>query len=573
MAFQPPISIFEAIQNIDDRKYLLPAIQRDFTWWEDQIRWLFDSLMQGYPINSLLLWEVEGDTKGKFKFYEILRDYVERHRNHNEDEFQTKGRDRFFGILDGQQRLTSMYIGLKGTFAWHKYYASWTYSEESFPRRRLYICITEKAEDDDEAQEYLFRFLTDSQYQEQKEKWFLVGDILDIRSTNDLINLIRTNPKLDTNIGSTIISRLHEVVHTEKPINCYVEKSQDIDKALNIFIRINKNGTPLNFSDLVMSNVVAHWEGDAKKAINGLADEIFRNLGFYITKDFILKAYLYLCSDDIRFKVNNFTKDNALDFEKRWADIRTCVLAAFSVAKQFGFYDDTLTSKFALLPILYHIYKNQYFEKYVNEVRFGEDKKNVKKWLHIVLMKQINISDTFLRHLRELLNTPNFPVKIIISGFTGTNQDMKVDDDFIEIILKTQKDHPRAFSILALLYHYLDYRNGDFHKDHLHPASYFTDKYLSEFDIPDNDLWFYKDANNWNSICNLQLLDSNENMSKNNAALKQWVDFQAEKLKISPIEFCNKRMIPMNIDFLNFKEFIEERKQLLKEAIKELTQF
>src|SRR5947199_6093345 len=113
MSFQPPITVLQAIRNIDSNLYLLPSIQREFTWWEDQIRWLFDSLMQHYPINSFLLWKVEGETKSKFKFYETLREYVEVHRIYNR-EFSTAGCPDFYGILDGQQRLTSLYIGLKG---------------------------------------------------------------------------------------------------------------------------------------------------------------------------------------------------------------------------------------------------------------------------------------------------------------------------------------------------------------------------------------------------------------------------------------------------------------------------
>ena len=570
MSFQPAITIFEAIENIDKRQYLLPSIQREFTWWEDQIRWLFDSLMQGYPINSFLLWEVEGETRQKFKFYEILKNYVERHKTHN-DEFSTKGIPKFYGILDGQQRLTSLYIGLKGTFAWHKYYASWNYSEDTFPKRLLYICITEKVEDDDEGQEYLFKFLTESEYKKEEEKWFLVGDILDRKSTNDLLKLIKSTPKIDTEIGQSIISRLHEVVHTDKPINCYIEKSQDIDKALNIFIRINKNGTPLDFSDIVMSIVVAHWKGDARKAIFDLVDEIFRNYGFTISKDFILKTYLYLYLDDIRFKVNNFSIDKTLEFEKNWITIRSCIITAFAVVKQFGFFDNNLTSKYALLPVICHIHRNRYFGKYDTEVKFKTDKEVVKKWLHIVLMKQIGMSDTFLRKLRDILATPDFPAKKIISEFTGTNKDMTIDNDFIDNILKTQKDNPRTFSILAILYPHLDYRNGDFHKDHLHPASHFTDKNLSVSGICDLD--FYKNCENWNSICNLQLLDSNDNKSKGDKSLKLWVDIESKGKKISQTEFCDKRLIPHKLDFINFKDFIDDRKHILSKELKRQTVF
>lgn len=53
--FQKPITIREAIENIDQNEYLLPAIQRKFVWKPQQIELLFDSIMREYPINSLMM--------------------------------------------------------------------------------------------------------------------------------------------------------------------------------------------------------------------------------------------------------------------------------------------------------------------------------------------------------------------------------------------------------------------------------------------------------------------------------------------------------------------------------------
>lgn len=575
MSFQPPISIYEAITNIDNKTYLLPSIQREYTWWEDQLRWLFDSLMQGYPINSLLLWEVLGETKRNFKFYEILTEYVQRHKTHN-NEFNTKGHKDFYGILDGQQRLTSLYIGLKGTFAWHKYYASWQYSPDNFPPRQLYINLVEKPEENEEGQEFEFRFLLNSEYEKEKGKWFLVGDILDRRTSEDLINLIQGDSKFSGKLARSIVSRLYDVVHNEKPINCYIEKSQDIDKALNIFIRINKNGTPLNFADLVMSIVIAHWKEDARKLIYGLVDEIFRNYGFLVTKDFILKSYLYLYSDDIRFKVNNFTVEKAQEFESHWNDIRKSILTLFKLMMNYGFVDQTLTSKNAILPLLYHIHHNNYTGGFDSQIKYFSDRMVIKRWLHLVLLKQIfgASADTVLRKIRaELENRTDFPAKDIVSSFVGTNKDMSFDDDAIENILKTQKDQAAAFSILALLYPNLDYKNGNFHKDHLHPADCFQDDYLNRSGISNTDLDFYKNQENWNSICNLQLLDANENMSKNAGELKSWVEAETKKSGMTMTQFCNKHLIPEKLEFSEFKQFITERKLILKNEIKKQTTF
>ena len=70
--FQSPITIAEAIEHIRKNEYLLPAFQRDFVWTSDQIERLFDSLMKGYPISSMLFWKVKGETKTDFRFYKFF---------------------------------------------------------------------------------------------------------------------------------------------------------------------------------------------------------------------------------------------------------------------------------------------------------------------------------------------------------------------------------------------------------------------------------------------------------------------------------------------------------------------
>ena len=58
MSFQAPVSISDAISRIRAHQLLLPAIQREFIWSHEKIEWLFDSLLQGFPIGSFLFWEV-----------------------------------------------------------------------------------------------------------------------------------------------------------------------------------------------------------------------------------------------------------------------------------------------------------------------------------------------------------------------------------------------------------------------------------------------------------------------------------------------------------------------------------
>ena len=70
MAFQTPITMSKALESIGCRKYVLPAIQREFVWRPNQIERLFDSLMRGYPIGSFLFWIVKRESIEQYKFYD-----------------------------------------------------------------------------------------------------------------------------------------------------------------------------------------------------------------------------------------------------------------------------------------------------------------------------------------------------------------------------------------------------------------------------------------------------------------------------------------------------------------------
>ena len=112
-----------------------------------------------------------------------------------------------------------------------------------------------------------------------------------------------------------------------------------------------------------------------------------------------------------------------------------------------------------------------------------------------------------------------------------------------------------------MLYPDLDYNNNNFHKDHLHPASkYHT---LSEDDKNKYDWEAY------NSILNLQMLDANENTSKNDKNLEEWV--KKETLNKDYNQFLDSHLIPnVSLSINDFSIFIEERKKMLIKKLKRL---
>lgn len=201
---------------------------------------------------------------------------------------------------------------------------------------------------------------------------------------------------------------------------------------------------------------------------------------------------------------------------------------------------------------------------------YHEDRVVIKKWLFSILLRKTfgASADNVLSQSRRAFTSDiegNFLDQI--NGFPSKdlNTEIKkindVGDDYISELLTTQKDDRYSFPILAMLYPDLDYKNNNFHKDHLHPASSYN---MLEQKDKDNYGW-----NVYNSILNLQMLDSNENMSKNAMPLKDWIEEQTKD--IDKNKFLENHLIPkVDYDVDNFEEFIEARKEILIDKLKRI---
>lgn len=574
--FQAPITIHQAIDRVRKNEYLLPAFQREFVWSSDQIEKLFDSLMKGYPISSMLFWKVKGETKTDFRFYQFLKQYIQFHKTHNESTNTDQVND-FHAILDGQQRLTALFIGLCGSYAFKEYRRAYAYSEWSYPTRHLYLNISKTYSEEESDREFIFSFIDKAISKEkdlfsdnENNKWFRVGRILSLHQDENYdLDDFAEEMELDKE-SKKMIKRLDKVVHTDLIINYYEEDDQKPDKAVNIFVRINSGGTYLSFSDILMSIAVANWkEKDARNEIYNLVDNI-GSKGFNISKDYVLKAFLFLYHKDVRSMITSFNNGFIVKIEENWEKIRNSILSLFDLAKSYGLTDYTLTSYNATLPILYYLYHRDIYEDFATKKCYETERESIRRWLFSILLRKTfgGQGDAVLAQARraftndietELIKPLNdFPVKEINTEIKKLTD---VGDDFIEELLLTQKDSRYSFPILAMLYPNMDYKNNNFHQDHLHPASTY-DKLKQE----------HKDKLGWtvyNSILNLQMLDSNENMSKNATPLVTWITEQTKNKDKD--RFIESHLIP-NVDYSleNFDNFIVERKKILIEKLKNI---
>lgn len=566
MSFVDPVTIKEAVESMHAKKYLIPAIQREFVWSASQIEQLFDSLMRDYPISSFLFWKVDKNNIDKYHFYEFVRNYHARDNRHN-PKASTSGETDITAILDGQQRLTSLYVGLKGTFSYKIAKMRWN-NNSAFPERRL--CINLLSLSDSALMEYSFKFLTKEEVlrNDGMHHWFVVGEILNFIEPFELNDYLRDSGLVEHKLASRILFKLHDIIHKVKSINFFLEKGDSLDKVLNIFVRINSGGAKLSHSDLLLSIATAEWkEKDAREEIIGFVDEINSiGEGFTIEKDFVLKSCLVLSGfKDFGFKVDNFNHANMLEIESRWEDIKDAIRLAVVLASTLGYNDKTLRAKYTLIPVALYIYKLNNPSNFSEHSRYENDRNLIFKWFATSLLKGIfgGQPDAVLKPTCDIVRTSSeagFPLDEIRNKLKGTKNSLSFDDDEIANLLSYQYGHPYTFSTLASIYPNLDFRNR-FHQDHIFPKKLFTKDYLKTYGINSDDIDFY--LKNYDRLGNLQLLEGISNQEKSGKDFNAWIK-EKYPLEADRVAYMERHYIPdIDLTLENFREFIHAREKLL----------
>ena len=110
-----PKTIGEIVLEHVNRTTFLPAIQREYVWDTSAIEKLFDSIMGSYPISSFLFWKIREEKKNLWTSYKFFSDFDQEHPHNEEANLAGVNQDIYL-VLDGQQRLTSLFIGLKGSY-------------------------------------------------------------------------------------------------------------------------------------------------------------------------------------------------------------------------------------------------------------------------------------------------------------------------------------------------------------------------------------------------------------------------------------------------------------------------
>lgn len=576
MSFQTPLSIQEMLASIHERKYLMPAIQREFVWGADQIIKLVDSLMRGYPVGSFHLWDVRPETAKAYTFYEFLTDYHER-SNPYADKATVPAGSGTTAVLDGQQRLTALNIALYGSYAEKKKYAWWN-SVDAFPVKRLYLNLLDEPADVELGTKHDLRFLTHAEAaatEGEPDKWFPIGKVLQLADSGPAImqELKRRGIVESADAAFQRLYDLYRAVRDLRPMNYFLVTDQDADKVLEIFVRVNSGGTTLSYSDLLLSMATNQWKDlDAREEVRSLVSDLNGNAGrqFSFSKDVVLKTALMIMDLDVRFSVTNFTQTNMAKVEAAWPQIKGALLRAATLLQQFGYNERNLTANSVILPVAYYLHLRAAGDSYLDSTSDAADRLALQRWVTRSLVKRGiwgSGFDGLLTRIREVLRTSSsdgFPVTAVEEAMASVGKSLAFDEAEIEELLNLKYAGQRTFAVLSVLYPGLDL-SKKFHEDHIFPKSRFTKKKLAAAGIAAEKVDAYLEA--VNLLPNLQLLAGTANTEKQDALPAQWVDKAFPNSQKRDTYLTENDLDGLPLDLADFMEFFEQCKKRVRERL------
>ena len=577
--YQTGRTIKDTLEQIIGGRFVLPAIQREFVWKPEQIYKFFDSLMQGYPFGTFLYWQVETENAKELKFYEFMRHYHERDNRHCKP-IEDIPNEPLIAVLDGQQRLTALNIGLRGTVKWKLPKKRWD-NPSAFPERKLYLDLFSGGEDSENGIRYRFEFLTDEQLSKQKDDrfWFPVDKILQLDDAPDQLKWITDNQRQHSKPYDPfkVLDRLFQVVHNHHLVLPYEERGQNLEKVLNIFIRMNSGGTVLSYSDLLLSIAVAQWNKyDARKEIYNLVNEL-NNIGgvgrFEFSKDLALKAGLMLSGiGNVGFKVKNFDKKNMTILEDNWLGIKESLLLTVQLISSFGFSAKTIRADSAILPIAYYLHRRKLGDAYLTHLSNREDRENVRQWFIKSLLKPSGIwgsgLDTLLTALRTVIfehGTDSVPYLQIRDEMTRRGKSMSFEPEEIEELADMSYGNKLLFALMSLIFPFV--RNHYAHEiDHVFPKKLFTNSNLQKSGLEDLEVIEQATINS-NKIANLQLLPAEDNSEKRTKMPLEWMEQICPEVEQRK-EYIRTHLLDGLPDNLKeFPTFYERRHKAIKDKI------
>jgi uncharacterized protein DUF262 len=391
----PNQRIFDVLQEIHSGRYRIPNIQRGYEWDEDRVTKLLDSVMSGYPFGAILVWRpvstvaTDIPTRRFVQHFDSTKDYLS-------EPPATDDVDVYL-VLDGQQRLQSLYLSFFG----------------SYNGRRMFFQIDHIPTDVGDDTDFRFEFLS-VQDAKTRPEMVHVSEVLKLDAETKYefargkaMELAGPGGDQEPNARREIaiaknIDRFIERFNIRAGLLFQeIEKKHDYDHVLEVFERVNSGGMVLDKSDLLFSTLKLKLQQMEQAFLETIT---FLNHGdrYDFNTDFLIKACLVIFDQRAKYEVAKLKNDQFVkQVDLRFKDVNHCLRhlsvwldeAARIKCSRF------LRSRLALIPILDWMMLSDNHDK-----PDGENARAMVEYLHMAFFRRLFRSpDVVLDQLHTLL--------------------------------------------------------------------------------------------------------------------------------------------------------------------------
>ena len=553
MASWKPKNVKDVVLDIDAGIYVLPVIQRRLVWTQEKMELLFDSLLKGNSFGGIMVLKEERERQPLFAFRRFSRE-GEQQRSQVYDQLEN---DTYL-VIDGQQRLQSFYMALKGSFNGQDMYFNLLSTFDDYEFRfaaNLQQLPESEPDDDGVARDKKWQRVRNlfERLREVQDSFQVAGELADRHDVED----DRLRNQLERNVHKFYMNVLS--ADTVGISSVTINRSRVEEEKLRVvelFRRLNDGATRLSSYDLVASvfkgfdHRMEQFFVDVKQFddIRFYQDEVIKLI--FLLQNNHSKDILHVTREDAEFAIEN---------QERIFRSLAATRAFLKHAGLFDYYNSGGRSAIPLYFIAYHIYYQpvqtaDLIHLYDNFDTGNEDFVRIKRWISLSLLNGV-----FSRGC-GWTPTKTGVRKILIEMKKQKGQLFPVNNLF-----RMYGRHPLRFSeelnaarlrrwngtfVRYLIYDHEHMLGRDV--DHIHP------RFLLLAD-------FEPEAINSNS--NYQLLDPGTNRNDKRAKpLASWI----EQGVVDRPAYLDRHLIPHDPalwDAANFQAFLDARAALILEKV------
>ncbi len=525
-------TIKQTVENINTL-YFLPDIQRDYLWDEDRVISLFDSILKGYPIGSILIWKqsVEDYNHANYSFYKLISTAK---ATDNSGEVLRKpasvvvgSRKNLYAVLDGQQRLTAFYLALSGGYQIWK--GKGRHPQGTPPLRELYFSPAGRSSKNCQTKNE-FRFFSGS---DVPDSWYKVKDIYGAKSGEEFCK----NHSIEKRPQKTQIELLRRKLTEEDNVVTMFEipLSFSADDAVDIFLRMNSGGVPLKRTELLFALAITSWPG-GRGEIETFLKDIHDHSNIYgnwtgIDKDFILRTCLFLFENDVSLSADKLRKVDFTPMQTNWDGIKDSISDTLIQLSEYGHSSMSIKSHNAIIPIIYYRFK-------FNKKALHKSKDHLNALFIVSQVKGLfsSATNTTLNNLKAAMEKwPKQPFDFhefarIYGQIVNDQDSLSISKEQVITWVKGSKDEapmekgPDTRLLLSSLPKNREKGFYLYEQDHLHPRKTFDSKdrrnELIRSGIPADTVSEWESAAN--TLGNLHLLRGRQNRNKSGTPLDEW---------------------------------------------------